>query len=257
MLERQRRNDVEILTLDRPRAGNSISSGLTTALLEILEELASDDALHAVIITGAGDRFFCTGGDVKEYRDIRTPDELEAHFSRTRRAMDLIEGLPIPVIAAVNGYALGGGGEIMLCCDFRIADERARIGWPQARLGIIPAWNGIDRLVRDCGPRVATRLLMTGEQITAAEARDLGIVDTVAAAGGALDAALAQAEALRDSAPLALRATKQVIRAATSLPASEVRALQRAIFPDLWFSVDHKEAEAAFAEKRAPRFQGR
>lgn len=257
MLNRERRDGVEILILDRQDAGNSISSGLTTDLLDCLEQLAGDPALHAVVITGGGDKFFCTGGDVKEYRTIETPEALNAHFDRTRRAMDLIEVLPCPVIAAVNGYALGGGAEIMLCCDHRVADARARIGWPQSRLGIIPAWNGIDRLVRDCGPRVASRLMMTGERIDAAEALRLGIVDEVVDAGTALAAALAHATLLEAAAPMALRVTKQVIKATGTMDPAAVRALQRELFSGLWFSKDHKEAEAAFAEKRAPVFEGR
>ena len=257
MLRAERRGGVEILTIDRPHAGNAISAGLTTELLEALERLAEDRGLHAVVVTGAGDRFFCTGGDVKEYRAIATPEELDARFERTRRAMDMLEALPCPVVAAANGYALGGGGEILLCCDYRVADERAEIGWPQARLGIIPAWNGIDRLVRDRGPRVASRLLTTGERISAAEALRLGVIDEVAPAGKALEAALAHARALEAAAPMALRATKRAIRAAAALPPAESRALQREMFPGLWFSEDHKEAEAAFAERRPPVFKGR
>ena len=257
MLNRLRQDGVEILTIDRQDAGNSISSGLTTELLAALEQLANDTALHAVVITGAGDKFFCTGGDVKEYRTIETPEALNAHFDRTRQAMDLIEALPVPVIVAVNGYALGGGGEILLCCDHRIADERAQIGWPQSRLGIIPAWNGIDRLVRDCGPRVASRLMTTGVRITAREALDLGIVDQLAAPGEALKDALAHADLLRAAAPMALRFTKQVIKATGTQSPQAVRELQRAGFANLWFSADHKEAEAAFAEKRAPVFKSR
>jgi methylglutaconyl-CoA hydratase len=257
MLKRESRDGVEILTIDRQGFGNSISSGLTTELLEALEDLASDTGLHAVVITGAGEKFFCTGGDVKEYSTIETPEDLNAHFERTRRAMDLLEALPVPVIAAVNGYALGGGAEILLCCDHRVADERAEIGWPQSRLGIIPAWNGIDRLVRDCGPRVASRLMTTGVRIPAKEALALGIVDQLAAPGEALKDALAHAELLRAAAPMALRFTKKVIKATGDQPPEAVRQLQRDGFAELWFSADHKEAEAAFAEKRAPVFKGR
>jgi enoyl-CoA hydratase len=126
MLRTERRGGVEILTIDRQQAGNSISSDLTTALLETLERLAGDAKLHSVVITGGGDKFFCTGGDVKEYRTIENAEALNSHFERTRRAMDLIEALPVPVIAAVNGYALGGGGEIMLCCPDRLAAIPAR-----------------------------------------------------------------------------------------------------------------------------------
>ena len=179
MLKSNRVQEIEILTLDREFAGNSINSKLTTELLEKLQKLKLDDSLRALIITGAGNKFFCSGGDIKEYQLIKDKKSLEYNFSRTREVMDSIENLPIPVIAAINGYALGGGAELMLCCDYRIACEGSQIGWPQTRLGIIPAWNGIDRLVRDCGPRVASRLLMTGLTVTAQEALDVGIIDEI------------------------------------------------------------------------------
>ena len=257
ILQRKRHGGVEILTLNRQKAGNSISSGLTTELLETLEDISKDGTLNAVIITGAGCKFFCTGGDVKEYRQIKTTESLNTHFDRTRHAMDMLEALPCPVIAAVNGYALGGGGEIMLCCDYRIAEEHAQIGWPQSRLGIIPAWNGIDRLVRDCGARTASRLLMTGERISATRALDLGILDQVVPAGTVLQAALGHARVLEEAAPMALRATKRVIKATGTMKPETVRKLQRDLFPGLWFSADHKEAEAAFTEKRPPVFKGK
>ena len=140
MLRAERRGGVEILTIDRPHAGNAISAGLTTELLEALGRLAEDRGLHAVVVTGAGDRFFCAGGDVKEYRAIATPEELDARFERTRRAMDMLEALPCPVVAAVNGYALGGGGRS--CCAATIASPTSgrrsagrRRGWGSSRPG--------------------------------------------------------------------------------------------------------------------------
>ena len=236
MLRTERLENIELFILDRPEAGNSISAELTTALLEKLEALKSDNSLHALIITGAGKKFFCTGGDIKQYQSIQDKESLNNHFNRTRLIMDTLEELECPVISAINGYALGGGAELILCTDYRVAIEGAKIGWPQARLGIIPAWNGIDRLVRDCGPRVASNLMLTGKQI---------------------DAALSYAGLLAESSPLALKATKRIIKSCSKMKSEEVRKLQYDIFPDLWFSADHKEAEKAFTEKRKPLFTGR
>ena len=254
MLNIERIGDIEVLTINRPKAGNSISSDLTSALIENLERLHKENNLHALIITGTGEKFFCTGGDIKEYREIKSPQNLNYHFDRTRRAMDLIETLKCPVISAINGYALGGGAELILCTDYRIAEKHSEIGWPQSQLGIIPAWNGIDRLVRDCGPRIASNLLMTGKRISAEAAEKFRIVDIVVETGTSMEFALEYAEVLKKSAPKALKATKEIIAATSKYSYDEVRKQQHAIFPDLWFSKDHKEAEAAFSEKRSPIF---
>ena len=257
MLRTERLENIELFILDRPEAGNSISAELTTALLEKLEALKSDNNLHALIITGAGDKFFCTGGDIKQYRSIKDKESLNRHFNRTRLIMDTLEQLECPVISAINGYALGGGAELILCTDYRVAIKGAKIGWPQARLGIIPAWNGIDRLVRDCGPRVASNLMLTGKQIDAEEAKTLGLIDEVINDNDVVDAALSYAGLLAESSPLALKATKRIIKSCSKMKSEEVRKLQYDIFPDLWFSADHKEAEKAFTEKRKPLFTGR
>ena len=257
MLNIERIGDIEVLTINRPQAGNSISSDLTSALIENLERLHQDNNLHALIITGSGEKFFCAGGDIKEYRGIENSETLNHHFDRTRKAMDLIETLKCPVISAINGYALGGGAELILCTDYRIAEDHSEIGWPQSQLGIIPAWNGIDRLVRDCGPRIASNLLMTGKRISAEAAEKFRIVDIVVKTNTSMEFALEYAVTLKKSAPKALKATKKIIAATGKYSYDEVRQQQHAIFPDLWFSKDHKEAEAAFAEKRPPIFKNK
>ena len=257
MLNIERIGDIEVITINRPQAGNSINSDLTSALIENLERLHQDNNLHALIIRGSGEKFFCTGGDIKEYREIKSSETLNYHFDRTRKAMDLIETLKCPVISAINGYALGGGAELILCTDYRIAEDHSEIGWPQSQLGIIPAWNGIDRLVRDCGPRIASNLLMTGKRISAEAAEKLRIVDIVVKTNTSMEFALEYAVTLKKSAPKALKATKEIIAATSKYSYVEVRQQQHSIFPDLWFSKDHKEAEAAFAEKRPPIFKNK
>ncbi|MGI9384220.1 MAG: enoyl-CoA hydratase/isomerase family protein [Methyloligellaceae bacterium] len=256
MLRRERHDGAELLVIEREHRGNSMNSELSAAFAEALAELDGDGDLRAVVITGAGEKFFCAGGDIKEYGAIQDREALDATFDRTRAVLDAIEALPVPVIAAVNGYALGGGGELMLACDLRLAASHARIGFPQSQLGIIPAWHGIERLVRDCGPRLAMRLAMTGEQLDAEAARAFGLIDEIVAERPVLDAALEMAASFDQVAPLALAAVKRIGRAAAAEGLEAARQVSREATAQLWFTADHREAEAAFAEKRPPKFRG-
>ena len=246
-----------LLTIDRPQAGNSISTEVTAALEAAISEISGDTTLRAVVITGAGEKFFSSGGDIKQYRALATRDELESAFARPRDLLDRIEALPVPVLAAVNGYALGGGAELMLACDIRIAAAHASIGFPYVRLGLMPGWHGTERLARDLGYAGAMRLLATGEPVSATEAYRLGLVNEVAENVPVVRAALELAESWRDAAPLALAACKRALAGAFHLSRAEARSLAEDLFADLWLTEDHREAEAAFAQKRKPVFKGR
>ena len=254
----ERHGTTLVLRLNRPEAGNAISGAVAQALGDQLRACASDTALRTLIITGAGPRFFCTGGDVKAYAQLADAGELDRVFNLMRDVCDAIEALPYPVIAALNGFTIGGGAELALACDLRIAESAVQIGFPQSRLGIIPGWDGIERLVRLVGRAAAAKLLYSGQRVSAAEARNLRLVDEVAADGKALERALDLAATFAECAPLSLGAIKTAMRDAESaLPADEVRRKTRAAFARLWFTEDHKEAERAFAEKRTPSFHGR
>jgi enoyl-CoA hydratase/carnithine racemase len=170
--------------------------------------------------------------------------------------LDRIEGFPVPTIAAVEGHALGGGAEIVLACDHAFAGSTARIGFPQVKLGIVPGWNGIERLVARCGRRTALKFVARGDPVDAEEAQRAGLIDAVVPTGAALDAALALASSYKTVAPLALRQAKRLVAAAAPRLDEQRRADAAAAFVDLWFTSDHREAERAFAEKRAPRFRG-
>ncbi len=247
-----------VLRLNRPEAGNAISGEVALALGDQLRVCAADAALRTVIITGAGPRFFCTGGDVKAYAQLADAAELDRVFNLMRDVCDAIEALPCPVIAALNGFTIGGGAELALACDLRIAESAVQVGFPQARLGIIPGWDGIERLVRLVGRAAAAKLLYSGQRVSAADAHGLRLVDEVVADGKALERALELAATFAECAPLSLGATKAAIReAGGDLPDAERRRNARAALGRLWFTEDHKEAERAFAEKRAPRFNGR
>ena len=245
-----------VARIDRESSGNAISREVVASLAESVREAEAAKGIAAFVITGRGERFFAAGGDLKQYRELGTREELASVFAGPRALMDAIEALPMPVIAAINGYALGGGAELTLAADLRIASANARIGFPYVKLGLIAGWDGMERLARCCGYGHAMHLLLTGESIDAARAERIGLVSEVVA-GNALDAALAHAERFAGSAPLALRATKTMLRRTYTGSAAAAREEARAWFTNLWVTEDHREAEAAFVEKRRPKFRGR
>jgi enoyl-CoA hydratase/carnithine racemase len=257
VLRVERRAAAALLTIDRPHAGNSISAEVTAAMDAALTSLEQDDDLSAIVITGAGDKFFSSGGDIKQYRELVTREQLQSAFERPRRLLDRLEALPVPVIAAVNGIAMGGGAELMLACDMRFAAPGAKIGFPYVRLGLIPGWHGAERLTRTCGYAAAMHLLTTGEPVDAGEALRLGLVNRICDGIAVVDAALELAQKLAEAAPLSLAATKRVLQGACHMPREQARRLAEEAFADLWMSDDHREAEAAFAEKRRPVFKGK
>ena len=244
-----------VLTINRPQAANAIDLATGQALGYAIAAAEQSDA-RAIVVTGAGERFFCAGGDLKAYKSIETSEELDRTFGTIRAVLQQIEQTPVTVIAAINGYALGGGLELALACDLRIATRQAQLGMPQSRLGIIPGWNGAERLVETVGRSKALHLLLTGEQLDAGQAAGMGLVDRVVD-GSALEAGIAYADELQQSAPLALRASKQVVMSALRDGRSEAEGLTSDLFRKLWFSMDHREAERAFTEKRRPRFEGK
>ncbi len=246
-----------VVRINRPDAGNSISHDAAIAMRLHVDAAANDHSLCALILTGTGPRYFCSGGDLKAYALIESPAELNRIFGTIRDTLDALEALDIPVIAAVNGFALGGGAEILLACDIRVAEESARIGFPQSRLGLLPGWDGTERLLRIVGRARALRMLVGEPRLRAADAMALGLIDEVVADGGALARALTIAESFSGVAPLALREAKSILRAGSQGTFAGRREQGRAAFAKLWFTADHKEAEVAFAAKRTPTFIGR
>jgi len=257
MLRSERVGSAQVLTIDREDAGNALSLEVADGFMVALDSLEADESVRSIVITGAGSKFFCTGGDVKRYRALTTPEELERVIGRTRAVLERLESHPLPIITAVNGYALGGGMELVLASDIRLAAPHASFALPQVRLGITTGWNGIERLVRDIGFSRTMRLVTTGERISAGDAVVLGIVNEEIVGRTVLDAALELAESLSATAPLAVAAAKRVAHATARLPLEEAKKIGDRIFADLWFTLDHREAEAAFAEKRKPVFRGK
>lgn len=256
----EQRDAALVLTLNRPSAGNAVSREVALELGGRVRDCASDASLRALIITGSGTRYFCTGGDVKAYARLASAEELDRVFDLMRDVCDAIEQLPCPVIAAINGFAVGGGAELALACDLRIAEASAQIGFPQSRLGIMPGWDGTERLLRTVGRAAAAKLLFSGQRVSAAQALGLRLVDSTVPDGRALESALELAGTFSEVAPLSLGAIKTALReagaAGTPQAQDQARRKARESFARLWFTEDHKEAERAFEEKRMPRFKG-
>lgn len=252
-LREERAGAALLLSLDRPSAGNALDEATILALRARLDRAAEDASLGCIILCGTG-RFFCAGGDLKAYRALEDHAALERVFGAARALLDAIEAHPLPVIAAIDGYALGGGAELALACDLRVAGAGAVLGFPQLRLGIIPGWDGTERLAARVGRGTAMRLLLTGERLTAKAAHGAGLVEVLVE--DAREAALNLAAGLEAAAPLAIRGAKQAL-SALDLPRAEARKLAAEIFARLWFTEDHREAERAFAAKREAVFHGR
>jgi enoyl-CoA hydratase len=245
-----------LLTIDRPGAGNSIDLATAAAFAAAITRIDSDPGIRGVIVTGQGGRIFCSGGDLKAYASFETTEDLQEMVSRLGGLLDQLEALSCPVIAAIDGQAIGGGAELAIACDMRIASSDATIVFPQVKLGILPGWNGLERLTRLCGTSTAMRLLMSAHRVRAEEALRCGLVDEIAP-GSAVDAALNFVASLDGAAPLALASIKALVRQSAAVPRDVARKAITDKLIELWFSADHREAERAFREKRPPVFVGR
>jgi enoyl-CoA hydratase len=244
-----------LITIDRPRAGNSIDLATAAAISDAAAVIRSDPEIRGVIITGAGGRIFCSGGDVKAYAKFETKEDLQVMTDRLGRMLDELEELSCPVIAAIDGQAIGGGAELALACDMRFASSDATLVFPQVRLGILPGWNGLERLTRLCGPATAMRLLMSARRVGADEALRCGLIDDIAT-GSAVATALEFIASLDGVAPLALASVKSLVRRCVIESRDVARQAISDKLVELWFSRDHREAEQAFREKRSPVFIG-
>jgi enoyl-CoA hydratase len=239
---------VAVLTLHRPEALNALNAALLDELLAAADSIAANDDIRAVVLTGAG-RAFAAGADIAEMRDF-TPEAAKAYADKGNRAFLALENLPQPVIAAVNGYALGGGCELALACDLRLASDKARFGQPEVALGVPPGFGGTQRLPHAIGLGNAMRMILGGQAIDAAEALRIGLVCAVYPADALQAEAMKLAQAIAKQAPLAVRAAKQAMRGGTSLPLEQGLMLESKLFADCFASTDQKEGMGAFLEKR-------
>jgi enoyl-CoA hydratase len=245
---------VAVVTIDREEALNALDVETLTALRDRLRDLADDEETRVVVLTGAGEKAFVAGADIK-YMSGLDVDEAKAWGGLGHEATRLLETMAKPTIAAVNGFALGGGCELALACDLRYASTRAKLGQPEINLGIIPGWGGTQRLARAVGLGVAKELLYTGRNVDADEALRIGLVNGVH--DPVLERALEVGQLLAAKSPVALRVMKRLSNRALGGDHAENLAAEADSFGELFSSDDAKEGLTAFVEKREARFTGR
>ncbi len=249
------RGPVALLTLDRPKALNALDRATLEALESRCGEVASDGSYRALVLTGAG-RAFAAGADIEEMQGHSPADALE--FSRLgHRAFAALEALDVPTIAAVNGYALGGGCELACACDWIYASSRARFGQPEVNLGLIPGFGGTTRLVRRVGLAWGKELVLSGEPIDAETAQRIGLANRVFEPDALVDAAVSAGEAIARKGPLAVATAKRAIQSSEDAALDGPNALEQASFAVVSASEDRDEGIAAFLGKRDPNFSGR
>ena len=254
---------VRTVTVNRPDVLNALDARTLIELEEVFAEIAAAAGtaeggrdVRCVILTGAGDKAFVAGADIAAMSGMG-PEEARRFSELGRRLAERMDGLPAPVIAAVNGFALGGGLELALLCDFMIASSNAKLGQPEVNVGVLPGFGGSQRLARRIGVGPARQLLYTGELIGAEEARALGLVNEVTAPPDLLPRARAIAERIASRAPLAVAAVKRAVRAGEDLPLDRAVLFEQGEFAGLFGTADQKEGMRAFLEKRPPRWQGK
>jgi enoyl-CoA hydratase len=252
VVERERRGNVEILTINRPEARNAINGEVSTAMAAALDELETDKQCWAVIVTGAGDRAFSAGMDLKAFAS----GELGAIASAPGGFAGITQrNFPKPLIAALNGHALAGGCEIMLACDMVVAADHVTIGIPEVKRGLIAGAGGLIRLPRRLPMAIAFELGLTGEPIDAKRAYDLGLVNRVVPGADLIDEAMVLAKSVTANAPLAVRWSKRIMKESIYLTEKEGWKLVGEAAPEVFSSPDAMEGAIAFAEKRPPNWE--
>ncbi|WP_348685073.1 enoyl-CoA hydratase [Aeromonas bestiarum] len=244
---------VAYITLDHPPA-NTWTLASLQAFLRMMVELDSRPDVVALVIRGAGDKFFCAGADLKMFADgdLDHARELAEAFGRAFEALAGFHGVSI---AAINGYAMGGGLEVALACDIRIAEQQAKLGLPEASVGLLPCAGGTQRLTELVGPGWAKRMILCGEKVSATLAYEMGLVEEVVKEGHAWDAAHQMAQLVERQSPSALRACKTLINQGRSGHRDAALPLERSLFLELFADANQREGVAAFLEKRPPRWQ--
>jgi enoyl-CoA hydratase len=245
---------IALVTIDRPEALNALDAAVLAGLADAFTRLDTDPTCHVIVLTGSGTRAFAAGADIKAMAGA-SPTTIGPIGGFEHWAT--LAGVGVPIVAAVRGFALGGGCELALLCDVVVAGDDATFGQPEIKLGVIPGAGGTQRLTRAVGRARAMELVLTGRSIDAREAERLGLVSRVVPAEETLDRALELAGRIAALPPIAVRAAKAAVNAAQELPLSEGLARERQAFFGLFATADQKEGMAAFVEKRSPRWTGR
>ena len=246
---------IAIVTVDRPQVLNALNAEVVRELTMTFEHLAGARDVGAIVLTGAGEKAFVAGADIREMASLTGP-EMQRFSDLGRKLGDAIAGCPKPVIAAVNGFALGGGCELAMACDIRIASDRARIGQPEINIGIIAGFGGTQRLPRLVGPGRAAEILLTGDLVDASSAERIGLVDRVVPHDRLLEEAKALASRIASKGAMAVALTKACLRAAQEMPLSAGLSYETAAFGIVGGTEDKAEGMRAFLEKRPPAWKG-
>jgi enoyl-CoA hydratase len=252
----ERDGAVATITINRPKVLNALSMATLDELRRAILALKYDDGVRAVILTGAGDKSFIAGADINELSE-QTPVGGREHALRGQHVLDLVEHMGKPVIAAINGYALGGGCELAMACTIRIAADTAKLGQPEINLGIIPGYGGTQRLSRLIGRGRALELMLTGDQLTAAEAHRLGLVNRVVTGANLMGEARQIAHALAAKAPIAVRYIIDAVNKGLQMPLPEAQVFEATLFGLVATTEDMREGTRAFLEKRKAEFKGK
>ena len=252
----ERDGAIAIITINRPKVLNALNAATLEELQRVVHDLGRDDSVRVVILTGAGEKSFVAGADINELAGL-TPVSGREHARAGQRVFDSIERLGKPVIAAVNGYALGGGCELAMACTLRLAADTARFGQPEIALGVLPGYGGTQRLPRLVGRSKALEMMLTGAPITSDEAQRVGLVTRVVPAADLMAEARALASQLAAAAPLAMRYIVSAVNAGSQMPFAEACEHEAALFGLAAATDDMREGTRAFLDKRKPRFEGR
>jgi len=245
-----------LITINRPAALNALNPQTLADLDLALNNLENNDRVHALVLTGAGEKAFVAGGDISVMQPLG-PLEASRVARQAQRLFARIESFPKTIIAAINGYALGGGCELAMACDIRIAADTARLGQPEINLGIIPGWGGTQRLPRLVGPGKAKQMMLTGEMVTAAEAEKIGLVEQVVAADQLLHTATEMARKIAEKPQVAVQLIRKAVDNGLDMPLDKAIDYEADIFGLCFATEDQKEGMAAFLEKRGASWTNR
>ena len=255
-IKTENRDGILVITVDRPKVLNALNAQTVQEIGEAFEAARNDDAVKVVILTGGGEKAFVAGADINELAQS-TPITGKATAEKGQRVFRNIERFPKPVIAAINGFALGGGCELALACHIRIASDKAQLGLPEVTLGIIPGYGGTQRMARLLGKGKALELILTGDRIKADEAERIGLVNKVVPAEELMNVAEEMARTIAKRGPLAVSAAIEAVMSGSDMPFEEGQFLEATLFGLLASTDDMKEGMKAFLEKRAANFTGR
>jgi len=247
---------IGVLTINRPKALNALNWDTLKDLGSFVENDLPKEELRVLIITGSGEKAFVAGADIAQMSEMNS-SEFKEYVDYAHKVYGIIEDSPCPSIAAINGYALGGGCELALACDIRIASEKAKMGFPEVKLGIFPGWGGSQRITRIMGNGKAKELIYTGEMVSAQEALRLGLVERVVPHEVVMKEAKELAESIAKRAPLAISAAKKAINTGSEMDLETALDLEKALIISCFDTDDRAEGMKAFLEKREPEFKGK